>query len=370
MIYIWGTKEKSRLLKRQLYDIAAIRYVENDLKMWGKVIDEIEVVPPEKVASTQDKIYIVIPNYTINVVKAIYNQIIEDLGIEKENILIISDRMLGIALEKFGTIENIFLEKKKKIIFLNSIEYEAAHHCNLNCKGCNHFAPLSEAKYGQIKQFKSDLERMTRYVEFIEEIRLLGGEPLLNENLEAFIDAAHFFYPTSKIHILTNGLLIKKMSRELIECIKRNGAVVGVTIYPPVQKYLDEMISFLEKQQIKYDIFGENNIFSGQINEAGDSDPEKTERQCQASSCHIIEDGKLVKCTVGHKLPVYFNYFNIVNSYKRCEIDLYDENLNARDMFDYLMTANDMCRYCGKLRLFDWKPAGKIPLREDWMCEK
>ena len=38
-----------------------------------------------------------------------------------------------------------------------SFEYHLNDHCNLNCKGCDHFSPLAEEKFTNYEQFEKDM---------------------------------------------------------------------------------------------------------------------------------------------------------------------------------------------------------------------
>ena len=65
-----------------------------------------------------------------------------------------------------------------------SFEYHLADHCNLNCKGCDHFSPIAETKLTEFTQFKKDINRMSELFEKkAKSIHILGGEPLLNPEI-------------------------------------------------------------------------------------------------------------------------------------------------------------------------------------------
>lgn len=101
-----------------------------------------------------------------------------DLGIQEEAILIAIPEFI-----KEPMIKNLCLWKDYTCI--PYIEYHVADHCNLNCKGCVHFSPLvSQEEFADFAVVEKDLKRLHQIVEYIEEIHILGGEPLLNKELD------------------------------------------------------------------------------------------------------------------------------------------------------------------------------------------
>ncbi|MDR1523474.1 MAG: 4Fe-4S cluster-binding domain-containing protein [Endomicrobium sp.] len=75
------------------------------------------------------------------------------------------------------------LQKRKTLKF----EVHITDHCNLNCKSCSHFSPLSKEYYLDLAQFKNDCQRLALLSNGkVEDVNFLGGEPLLHSNLCEF----------------------------------------------------------------------------------------------------------------------------------------------------------------------------------------
>jgi hypothetical protein len=61
------------------------------------------------------------------------------------------------------------------------LDLHLADHCNLNCCGCDNFSPLAKETFADIRVIEKDCARMSELTEGrINEIQLLGGEPLLH----------------------------------------------------------------------------------------------------------------------------------------------------------------------------------------------
>ena len=85
------------------------------------------------------------------------------------------------------------------------------NHCNLNCAGCNHFAPLTKPHFIDIEQFQALLDRLrflcgTRVQ--IRIIRLMGGEPLLHPQISDLVQMTRDAFQKTAIEIRTNGILL------------------------------------------------------------------------------------------------------------------------------------------------------------------
>jgi len=120
--------------------------------------------------------------------------------------------------------------------YLSYLEYHVTDHCNLNCKYCTHYAPLvKEPVFTDIERFKKDLTQLKKYIKDIGIIRILGGEPLLNPQLPEFIEFTRKTYPGSVIWIVTNGMLLDRISPGLIDCMNKNIAFFHISYYPPFE---------------------------------------------------------------------------------------------------------------------------------------
>lgn len=76
------------------------------------------------------------------------------------------------------------------------IEINLVDHCNLNCQCCDHFSPIAPPYYLDIESFKKDIDRMAELTDHdIARITLLGGEPLLHEQLLDFMRLTREVFP-------------------------------------------------------------------------------------------------------------------------------------------------------------------------------
>lgn len=63
-------------------------------------------------------------------------------------------------------------------------------HCNLKCAGCTHFSSIAKEEYLDIGEFQKDITRISELTNSRARfINLLGGEPLLHPQVEAFFQS-------------------------------------------------------------------------------------------------------------------------------------------------------------------------------------
>ena len=114
-----------------------------------------------------------------------------------------------------------------------SFEVALAEHCNLNCVGCNHFSPLAPPSFPNLEEFTRDFKRMSHlFGDRTQQVKLLGGEPLLNPDINRYLRVARECFPQSEIMIITNGLLLPKMGDPFWETCKEGRIVIAPTKYP------------------------------------------------------------------------------------------------------------------------------------------
>jgi molybdenum cofactor biosynthesis enzyme MoaA len=117
-------------------------------------------------------------------------------------------------------------------------------HCNLHCKGCEHFSPLATKKFLDIETYKRDCSRLSELAvncnennRGVTDISLLGGEPLLNPQTNDFIVITRKYFPIAEIRIVTNGILLPKQTELFWKCCYENNIEICISVYPIMIEY-------------------------------------------------------------------------------------------------------------------------------------
>ena len=101
-------------------------------------------------------------------------------------------------------------------VLTHNLEYSVSYHCNLRCAGCSHLSPFSQKKFPSLESFCDDIRKLSEGLH-ASEMRLLGGEPLLNPEISTYIKEAKESGIANAVSITTNGLLLHKMDDDFWE---------------------------------------------------------------------------------------------------------------------------------------------------------
>ncbi|WP_029200809.1 4Fe-4S cluster-binding domain-containing protein [Oribacterium sp. NK2B42] len=365
MVAIWGTypgflEIYQKLDPEERRDICFVVSGKGQLE---KYKDRFPVIDLEQFSGEQVE-RLIIPLFDMYIVNDIVWKVFRHTDLKADQIWIMGPTELLRELKKYGSMKEIL--GCGKLPCLSGLEYDVVFHCNLNCKGCSHFSPIAEPGFGDPVAFRKDLSRVHELVDELGEIRLVGGEPLLCDNLTEYIVAAHAIFPDTKILIFTNGIRLGSINDDLKDCMKQYGAQFSVTIYPPVENYVRGMIEQLEAEGIAIYRSLPMPFFGAWIIPAGDSDPEAAAASCYIPFCYAMWQGRIYRCSTENKIRVFEKFYKPATAFPEGGIDLYDPSLTGSKLASYLLSPIEMCRFCGKTRKFTWDRAGKEPSAEDW----
>ncbi len=184
-------------------------------------------------------------------------------------------------------------------VLTDGIEIIAVHHCNLRCRACAYLSPVRPRTVVDSEALRQDLRILaTRY--HASEARVLGGEPLLHPDLVAVLDAVRISGICDTIRVLTNGLLLHRMTTEFWSTID----AVSVSMYQ--DRCIDEAAIEPIRQtaeghgvRINFKPF---RYFRESYSELGTPNQALTERiyrTCQMANvwrCHTLWSGHLFRC--------------------------------------------------------------------------
>jgi MoaA/NifB/PqqE/SkfB family radical SAM enzyme len=237
-------------------------------------------------------------------------------------------------------------KKQRKLLFF---EVSLVDHCNLNCKGCSHFSPLAQESYLDIDIFKRDCARLAELTNGkIEEIHLMGGEPLLHPKLINIIDITRHYFNVGIIKLSTNGILLEKLSDIFWETCKKNNVIIVITNYP-IKINRDTIKDSAEKYSVKLQFTGGEvkTMRRDILDIQGRQNAKKSFQLCfKANFCSQLRNGKLYTCPTIPYIE-FFNKFFKQNLEVREEdyIDIYKAK-NIDEIFDFLCKPVPFCRYC------------------------
>jgi hypothetical protein len=327
---------------------------------------KIPVITPFRLKSFIDQNLIdaiIIPEYPEFEFRDIIH-IFQDAHIDFSMLYFTSINIFKKNAQEFHSFRQLLYREKHILPYLTSLDFEVSESCNLKCKRCNHFSNLIENDcFADYDIFLKDLKRLSNLFEGIGTFYLLGGEPLLNDYLDQYIFQIHKLFPDSSIIIITNGILLRQISDCLIKTIKDTGAIVSVSLYPPLYHVADELFTFLHQKGIQFSCFNYIREFSAFINPEGDSNASVAVRSCLTSFSHAFKNGKIYKCCIGMNVR-QFNQATQMNL-PEVGLDLYG-NFSPLDLKHYLLLPNALCNYCTTSEMKPWERSDETTCKEDW----
>ncbi len=147
-----------------------------------------------------------------------------------------------------------FLLTKKPSLF--HLEYKLTSLCTLKCKDCCHYTPYFKENLRPVsfETFKKEIDKLLKSVDKIYVLSLIGGESLLNKDIDKMVKYARSKKQILFIDITTNATIIP--SNSLIkELANKKDVFVWVSDYSANKKLLPKL-----KQQKILNIFKKNNI--------------------------------------------------------------------------------------------------------------
>lgn len=351
-------------------EIQIVCVVDLNSDLWGKLIDNIQIISPMKA-------FKYFMRHEID--KIIVNPL---LGIQKITDIVNEMQKMGISYEyiRVPKVEDVFekhkicsqelistkysVENFKNLYYL---EYHIADDCNLNCAGCSHFSPLVQKKYyPSLESTRRDMNRLKEIIDHIEWIRILGGEPFLNENWKGYIEIIRHCWKYSKLSIVTNGLLLKKLTDEDFYFLKNNNVWIDISLYKPLWNYIDDILIMLNAKDVKYEINGAPIFEFTSVFDINSKDDFVKKRTMCTAPCNNLYKGKMSPCPIMMYTSIFNDYFN-TDLPEGQPVDLYDD-LDYEKLCHQLKKPMKICQYCNMEEKKPWKQVNKNNCKiEDWI---
>ncbi len=240
-----------------------------------------------------------------------------------------------------------------------NLSYHLSDACNLNCKGCWHFAPLAEEGCPDVSEFEGDIIRLAEIMEGeVTLVSLFGGEPLLNKEAYRYPYLIKKYLPDAQIELLTNGLLLPKQTELFWKSMHDNDVVIEWTRYPVSDEWNAGIEQVLKENHVEYRIFngGEEKSLShivldinamGNNGQKGRNDARWQWLHCfRAGDCVQLKGHKLYPCTTAANAHLLKEHFGLDIRLSELDgIDIYKAR-NREEILTFLAKPIPFCRYC------------------------
>ena len=228
------------------------------------------------------------------------------------------------------------------------LDVHVTDHCNLKCRGCEHYSSISEPVFAQLSEVVRDLERMAELFENIEQIYLLGGEPLLHPEVEAFVTETRRIFPNTRLYLMTNGILVTKMPESFWKTLHRENTTLLCDDYP-INIPVDRINELGAEHDVRIEwMKPAEEFFKIPLDPSASCDPAASFDRCRGlSNCPIIRDGRLYPCAhsaYAHILSSKFGLDNI-DAGEQDSISIWGD-VTGDEAIDFLMKPIPWCAHC------------------------
>lgn len=344
-VYIYGAGQIARTLLKRLkrYNINWKNLVTTS---GTEILNGIEAVGVDEVSQRlQDPCAITIVAAKERFRKEIEQTLLEKVGIEA---VYVSDKLIR-TMEAINGLHFKF-------------QIHIVEHCNLKCRGCYHFSSLAKEEYLLVDEYGRDIQRLGELFNgSIDEILLLGGEPLLHPQVTEFFHLSRKYMPNCELKILTNGLKLCNMSEAFWKAVREEEVQIWVTKYPVdfdyqkaerIAKEHDCELFYFNQEPVR-------TLGHQPINLEGNRDYIKNWQSCyRANECVDLKHGRIFPCIIPAEIKPFNEYFG--KNLQVCEEDYVDiyEVKTAMELLEKLERPILFCRYCNRdnISVFGCRP--------------
>lgn len=238
---------------------------------------------------------------------------------------------------------------------LPHVEVHAVDYCNLNCAGCTHFSPVYDKRTPDIFARLDGIRKIKNITSNVLSFYVLGGEPLLCDDLAQYIETARNCFPFADIRVVTNGLLIPTVKQTVLDTFSRNHVVVDISEYQPVHQKIDKIKNVLRNNRIDYCVrrLEKKQKF---IKPLALSTHSKYDKKCISDGCVSIKDDMIARCPTLMYVDIlnqkYHAHFPTGGIYK------IEEFHAPAELNEKMMKSVPLCEYCVNNEI-DWHTCGK-----------
>lgn len=252
-----------------------------------------------------------------------------------------------------------------KAPILPQVEMHIMDACNLNCQGCTHFAPIFQNEMPDFVSRISDVKKFSQKFGHIIRFVILGGEPFLNKEIGRYAEKIREILPNSLIEIVTNGILIPSVSKEILEKIRENDICISISEYEPTHRIIHDITRKLEDAGIMYEVrsYESKQKFNIPLSLTKDS---KYEKLCISDGCITIWNGKMARCPT----LMYIDRFNqqFDQQLPNDGVMSLDEEIAGEELICKLKERVPLCDYCIRNET-SWNVCSRPVRREDFAVE-
>jgi len=185
------------------------------------------------------------------------------------------------------------------VLYIPHLEVTVTECCTLKCRYCATLSPYYKKPCNiNLRECKMSLDKFLSEIDYLSELRLLGGEPFVNANLYEYVENYANSPKLGMVHIYTNGTIIP--NEKNMDCLKHEKVKLHISDYGLNKDKINRLIQELNRNDIKYVIRKYDNWQNlGDFSDRNYSVKQKEVifRDCIAKNCFTLIRNKLYRCS-------------------------------------------------------------------------
>lgn len=236
------------------------------------------------------------------------------------------------------------------------IEFNVTDYCNLNCKGCTHYASIAPEEYEPLDTLHDEMEQLStiKGADKLVDIYLIGGETLLYPYLNDAIISARRYFPWAEISIFTNGILIPEMSGRFWQLCKENDIVIVMTRYPIKVDY-EKLSATCEERGVRHKFFGDRSedgsFFKVRLDSRKSQNRWLSHFRCYSFGCLTANHGRLFPCPQCGCVENFNRRFGTGFCWERGDYLTISEIKDVKQILRLRNFPIPFCSYCNKSQI-------------------
>lgn len=217
----------------------------------------IEVISPEQLGDFKDaNIVIASADFFYEIKK-----MLEEMGcinlFDMAELLLMElppDRLSNRAKEMYANRQHymdIVQHQSDEQLIFNRIQYVVSERCSLKCRDCSHL--MQYYKHPQdieLDRYKAAFDLLLEQTDCIAELRILGGEPFMNQEMHKVIEWYHDQDKIRSISVYTNGTIIPP--EPVLQALQKKKVKLHISDYHVNTDKIKKLTEVLDACQITY----------------------------------------------------------------------------------------------------------------------
>ena len=265
-VIIFGTGNCGAIVQAALkkFKINILCLSDNNKHKWGKIIDGNKVVSPKELKSNNSEIPIII---AVDLNFPYIRKQLKEMGLTNvyDSDFIFSKLDLELKSCSYVTWSEAKLKQKidlymysvlahkdkEKTLKVDSVDLMLTEKCSLKCKDCSNLMqfyakPIDE----DFEIVISSINTFMNTVDFVQEIRLMGGEPLMYKKVDLVVKHLLTYKNFGQIKVNTNGTIVPK--DEKLKVFQNEKIFFDISNYGKDSRNVDKLVKKLTEMNIAH----------------------------------------------------------------------------------------------------------------------